>query len=371
MCGLFAVIGSGVNKDDLEFIKELAYVSGLRGLDGTGVVQGRAYEHHRSHEVFKQDVEVGYFMYHQNQLHRRKVMDNLADNFMLGHVRATTVGASNLENTHPFEFKNLIGMHNGTLTNDEFTEPAKAAGSTDSEVMFSKMNDEGILPVLKRVNDNNTTSAYAIMVYDKNTGKIIIARNSKRPLHYAFNTKRRVMYIASEAGMLAWLLGRNGIETTKVTSFAVETLYEIAPHTVEANGGLTMKVTSMFPLANIATTYTPTPIKSHGQVLEERLKAIEETRKRAEEFVEQANKEAEEVGSPAKGIRPNAPLEQTSEGLKINGKAIRKMKLPPLSNCTMCGNTLDDYSMRNAQIVDNNIFCETCEEKLQKLNGTN
>lgn len=373
MCGLFAAIGPGIVKADLEFLQSLAYVSGLRGLDGTGVVQGRTYYNHTSHKVFKQDVEVGYFMYHQNVLHKRKVMEDVMDNFILGHVRASTVGNSTLDNTHPFEFDNLIGMHNGTLTNKEFLEPAHKLGKTDSEMMFSKMDEEGVEPVLKRINSvGNEASAYAVMVYDRKTGNIKIARNSKRPLHYAFNTKRGVMYIASEAGMLRWLLARSGIETTAIKAFDVDTVFEINPVKVAANGGLAMSATPMFPV---------TELTNHGTVLEERLAAIEKSRVKAvessseqpESSVKQADKTVEEEGKTSCGLRsvPTVVINGVAaDGLRINGKAIRKMKLPPLQSCSMCGSKMDDYAMSRSVTIDDSLFCEDCEVKLERMNGT-
>lgn len=63
---------------------------------------------------------------------------------LLSHVRAKTVGATSLENTHPFERDGWVFAHNGTITDLDYLRSrvsarraAEVLGDTDSELFFA------------------------------------------------------------------------------------------------------------------------------------------------------------------------------------------------------------------------------------------
>lgn len=224
MCGLFGMIGPGISTRDLAFIKELGYISALRGTDGTGVLQGRAYKRAIQYRVAKSKHSMDYFMwFHQHHEDGDKdILDNTGDNFMIGHVRAATRGDLNDENAHPFDVGTIVGCHNGTLVDAKY----KDEKLTDSEMMFKEIDERGIGPVLS---DLDAKSAYAIVVFDKDSGEISFARNDARTLFYCWNKDRPVFYYASEARMLYFTADRQHINISPVKKFEERIIYRMHP----------------------------------------------------------------------------------------------------------------------------------------------
>lgn len=225
------MIGPGFCASDILFIRDLAYISGLRGTDGTGVLQGRSYKRFNEYRVVKSQQEVSYYLwYHATQKEGdNNILDNMADNFMLGHVRAATKGRLSDDNAHPFDVGPIIGMHNGTLKDDKYNP--KDSKQTDSELLFKDIAHQGLFPVLRNL---DSKSAYALVVYNKDNGEITFIKNKERSLYYAFNQKRRVFYYASEASMLRLAADRRGIDLSTVYRFTDEIAYTLTPLDINA-----------------------------------------------------------------------------------------------------------------------------------------
>lgn len=233
MCGLFGQVGPGIQVADLIFLKSLAWVSALRGTDGTGILQAGAYRtHYKNLKKFnnyfleKGQHDISYFTwYHEHHKEgNRKVFGDISDNLYAGHVRAATLGNVSDNNAHPFELENLIGMHNGTLVDSKYMD--RSWEKTDSELMFEDMNIRGIVPVLRDLDDK---SAYSVVIWDKSDLTINFATNGKRPLKFAINKRRNVLYWASETWMLTGCAARHGIELAGVWEFETDHLYSLRP----------------------------------------------------------------------------------------------------------------------------------------------
>lgn len=69
---------------------------------------------------------------------------HLADaKFVMAHTRYATIGAKTVENAHPFEIGNIIGAHNGGVTNhNELDKKYKRTTTVDSQHLFYHLNDE-------------------------------------------------------------------------------------------------------------------------------------------------------------------------------------------------------------------------------------
>lgn len=234
MCGLAGIMGPGINSWDLDIIRDLLTVSTLRGTDSTGVLQGKSESwfggSRVDYVIEKSASDALYFKWFHSRAQdgNRRILNSAMDNFIACHVRHGTKGAISDENAHPFEFENIIGMHNGTLRDHKYDDKEK----TDSELLLKDIDQRGIANVLREV---DPWGAYALVVFDKNTGEFSFVRNDQRPLYYAVHDSRAVLYWASEAWMLREMMARNTEKMYKeVFYFKPHIIYSVHPQDIKA-----------------------------------------------------------------------------------------------------------------------------------------
>ncbi len=226
MCGQFGIVGPGINGWDLDVFRELGIASMLRGQHGTGIVKAhvnKAFGAPNRFEIEKAPVPSNVLISKLRWRGEQKGDKWVANDFFgdysanayLGHVRWATRGKLNLENTHPFEFSNIIGFHNGTLLETRYHDKSDA-DRTDSEMFMEDINDFGMVDVLSELDPK---SAYSVVIMDKNTGLLHFARNDHRPLHFCVHDNRSTLYYASESEMLKWILNRNNEQFFENSSF--------------------------------------------------------------------------------------------------------------------------------------------------------
>lgn len=204
MCGIFAVIGSGIVLPDLQVFRDLGIVSQLRGEDSAGVYQDNTRAKNWNLEAHVRTE--GDFMY-LKQFHEKDVINSINANFLLGHTRQATIGAKTIDNAQPVKIGNIVGVHNGTLKDEKYKD--KSGTKSDSVLMFEDIAERGIVPVLEELDEK---SAYSIIMLDKSTGDIFFARNNLRPLYFGINQKRNVMYCYSDSKYLKPVLDDNSID---------------------------------------------------------------------------------------------------------------------------------------------------------------
>lgn len=231
MCGHVGILGPGITSSDIKVLDDLARVCVVRGKDGAGILQGKTDYQRLNYRHAKTGYEIGDLIWQQKQKEGDKwLFNDPSDNFFCVHVRAATVGSITQKNAHPFEFANIVAMHNGTL---KATDYYAKDDRTDSELMIKDMSNKGIEKVLQNL---DADSAYALVALDKKTHQIVFARNKHRPLCFAVNAQRGVMYYASESGMLSWVLSRNDIKYEKILIFNEDMTYRVDPRTgIKAN----------------------------------------------------------------------------------------------------------------------------------------
>lgn len=171
MCGLLGFNGKNVF-DPLK-IKILFLYNETRGKDSCGVYSSDDFDLEnfvgKSSEVMLPDIDL------------------TPSKVLIGHTRAMTSGIINIENSHPFLFKgkkNIIGAHNGTLTNFvDLKQKYKEEFDTkelnvDSKILFkyfSEKPDFNILGELK--------GGAAVLFSDLNKSDTLHCfRNDDRPL---------------------------------------------------------------------------------------------------------------------------------------------------------------------------------------------
>lgn len=230
-------MGPGINTWDLAVMRDMMVVSSLRGTDSTGILQGKVStwvgRTDLSYTIEKGAHDVHYFQwYHSRSADgNKRILKNLQDNFFCAHLRAATKGAVTDENSHPFEFENLIGMHNGTLRDSKYMDHEK----TDSELLFKDINERGLKTVLEELDPD---SAYAIVMFDKKNNTLNFVRNDQRTLFFGVHESRGTIYWASEAWMIREMCARNTEKLFKddIYYFKPHTIYTIHPEEVKAKG---------------------------------------------------------------------------------------------------------------------------------------
>lgn len=203
MCGIVGVAGHISGKEKKTF-EDLLIFSQVRGPHSTGVASIQADKSGHTYLakcIGRPDQLIDY----------DKRYDKVVDynrKFMLGHNRWATVGKISLRNTHPFNFENIVGCHNGTIPEYRLKDLKKGPDSfgTDSETVLANINEEPIKDIFKSL-----TGAWAFVWYDRRNGSLNFLRNNQRELFYCYSKDRRTIFWASEAGFLKAALARNDI----------------------------------------------------------------------------------------------------------------------------------------------------------------
>ncbi len=204
MCGIVGVFGNVTLKHEAIF-KQMLIVDQLRGAHSTGAfsVPRHLVGVKSAKVVGTPDVLIDTKGFEQvmSGVHRA----------IIGHNRFATQGAVNRNNAHPFEFENLIGVHNGSLKNYTKLE-GYAQHPVDSWVLYNHIHEKGLKDALE-----NTDGAMALVWWDKKENELNIYRNSERTLFYG-QTSDGVVIVGSEFGMIDWISDRNDVELTELNA---------------------------------------------------------------------------------------------------------------------------------------------------------
>lgn len=198
MCGIVGMAGSIGIKEEKVF-RNLLVFDTVRGEHSTGVAAVHA----------DGDISVSKVVGDPFTLFDSRGFESIMrrpNRVFIGHNRFATTGKVNRKNAHPFEFDNVVGVHNGTLTN-KFDIPGTQHLEVDSEAIYHHINKEGVentIPLLK--------GAWALVWFDKEKGSVNLIRNKERTLYYSYSKDGKTLFWASEAWMLNVALSRNDIQ---------------------------------------------------------------------------------------------------------------------------------------------------------------
>lgn len=210
MCGIVVVAGK-IGKEQKEVFRQMLIADVLRGPHSTGFFSAKG----NGSEVFKLATDPLTLMEH-------KGFDRLLNkdtNLLVGHNRHATVGKVNRQNAHPFDFPNVVGVHNGTLTN-KYQLPDHTQFDVDSEALYNGFDTIGAEETIAKAR-----GAWSLVWWDKRNQSLNFLRNNERPMAYCLSEDGKTLYAASEGLMLLWILGRNGIKHTQITGTSVNTHY--------------------------------------------------------------------------------------------------------------------------------------------------
>lgn len=237
MCGLYGIIGKGIIKLDHEVFRALGIVSLLRGMDGAGIFETNSGSN-RDDKFHKVGGDFTYLLYDmqyeyqkdregKRKLRKEHFLTSTIPDMIMGHNRAATRGGYHADNSHPFNLERYVAAHNGTLVDKDF----QSKDITDSELMFREMEASGIVEVLSKLSPQ---SAWALTIWDKVEKKLIFGRNALRGLYFTVHNDRRVMYWASEEGILNYVLKKYDINHGTIFQFATDRLSSVRPGDVLA-----------------------------------------------------------------------------------------------------------------------------------------
>lgn len=199
MCGHVGIAGFITAKEEKAF-RDLLVFDSIRGEHSTGVASVQASDT----EVVK---VLGDPFELFNSAKYTRMMTRI-HRVLIGHNRFATQGAINKRNAHPFEVGDLIGAHNGTLTNKHsLFEAYKYA--VDSEAIYAHIHAKGLRDAV-----NVMQGAWALVWWNSIDETINFLRNKERPLFLARSKSmvQDTLFWASEKWMLEVALSRNGIE---------------------------------------------------------------------------------------------------------------------------------------------------------------
>lgn len=213
MCGISGIMtGDTRHSFADDFIKDSFVAGSLRGMDSSGVVN---IEMDKSLFAWQKLPVMG-SMFITDKAAANIFRDaNLPKSLTLAHTRAATTGSVTMNNAHPFiaegadgkDYRELVGVHNGSLTNWKSKKQANAY-DVDSDWALNHIFNNGMSAF------EDFEGAYCFVWWDSADKEVLnIALNDKRPMHIAFLEKGGMAF-ASEAGMLAWLLERNNVART-------------------------------------------------------------------------------------------------------------------------------------------------------------
>ena len=191
MCGIVGMAGD-LAYQDKEIFKDLLTVCQLRGTDSTGAIR------------VKQDNSVGWCKavglpdVLMNLKHWENQIENGLGKAYIGHCRAKTVGKNHVNNAHPFDFDNVVGVHNGTLRGWSTDADAKNH-EVDSSWLYNQIAEKGVKEAVENLDNDG---AWALVWWDRERNSLNFLRNSRRPLWFAWDKDKKKLFWASEVWML-------------------------------------------------------------------------------------------------------------------------------------------------------------------------
>lgn len=213
MCGIFGLASTEKNYDATQ--RKETFLNGLmfnmpRGMDSTGAA-GIWTEHDPSDKKDYITTRISKRALHMidwaGTTNAELFLDKFTDYYyVIGHVRATTKGATSDKNAHPFKYGDYILVHNGTVYNR--AELTKAKEFVDSADICATMADRGEIKTLEGLE-----GGFALVWHNAEDNSLNFARNNRKPLAFAYIKKRNEMWYSSEWATLWNVLVRNGLKT--------------------------------------------------------------------------------------------------------------------------------------------------------------
>lgn len=220
MCGIIGiVIGKRYSNEEMKKVKDLftqvLVAHEERGREATGVA---AIFPDSKYIIKKAPVPASEFVKSKEYSNfLKQVTKNTG--ILLGHTRKPTKGSQwNSENNHPIVTGDTIGVHNGTIKNDDFLfkyEGFSRNSEVDSEVIFSLLNKVNyedfsgqFVSDVQKSTRKLTGSFTTISLNLKHPSKILVLKYDQ-PLSYHYSRSLETLFFTSRYVFLRKAFGRS------------------------------------------------------------------------------------------------------------------------------------------------------------------
>lgn len=252
MCGITGMAGNNLTFQERKAFKDMLALDVLRGKDSTGVavVNSRG-----NWDVVKRKGTAW-------DLFETKAFDDVMrfqEYVYIGHNRAATKGKVNNINAHPFEFEDVVGVHNGTIRGQHRLID-NAQFEVDSENIFHSIQQIGLRDTLDVLD-----GAYCLNYWDKRDETLVLLRNEERPMFFAFSEDKKNVFWASEAWIISAALSRNGVKYTKIHELTKNSIYRFHIDRRIKGADIDLRVQAFTPFVAPRAAYNTTAPKSSGQ----------------------------------------------------------------------------------------------------------
>lgn len=228
MCGICGVYSQNLSGLEITAFKTLLHLNVMRGEDSTGVIRLSKNDKGVARVYQRRSLDpspVWLYSKAGKEFVNRCQTNNIC---LIGHTRAATQGKITIKNTHPFDFSDIVGVHNGTIPG---AFPNYLKFDTDSEALYSNINNHGILEALKPF--ETQAGAYVLVWINKKEGTLNFVRNSKRPLFFTFVYAKQTLIWSS--------LKEHLVMTLKQLKLGTGDGWPKNPEGVEGEGIFTLK----------------------------------------------------------------------------------------------------------------------------------
>lgn len=197
MCGIVGVAGN-VGVADEKAVRTMLILDTVRGEHSTGIATVRR----------DKEVRVAKALGNPYELFDTKRFDKaIAGSLkvMIGHNRYATQGAISVRNAHPFQFDNVVGVHNGTVHNHRDLKEGTSF-TVDSEAIYNSIDQHGPFETIPKI-----SGAWALVWWDSTAETLNMIRNDQRPLWISVSKNGEKMFWASEPWMIEVACGKANV----------------------------------------------------------------------------------------------------------------------------------------------------------------